>query len=362
MRRRRRRARPWSWRNVPMGRGTTTLALDRHFTDIEMAQLRAGVVPEHMWDLWFVYWDDDALHFHNAWTDTLAYIVRFEHDPQGGARMIEAEVRDDEVFDEPGQTERFISYVIDAVLLKRPVEVPFEYVDEATTRFAGMLFVGRAALGNHPGNAQQRSDIGSQIDLTFEGPYSLLRDGEVPRVHDAPAGAQPGIYLWGVDTPDGFLVSHVGETGRSFRARFTEHLRDQLAGMYPIPEPRAYARGVRGELLWRGLIGPDREIGPEGFIARLGELAPRQQAYARAVRLMIAPFDGARDARLRVEAALADHLRAQAGPVADFLEPGIRYDRTPLEVDLTVRFRCDSPIRGLPAELEVGFPNREESD
>jgi len=56
----------WKTKAFPSKR--TTIALNRRFSEIEMRQIRKGLVPQQMEDKWFVFWEHDALYFHRSWT------------------------------------------------------------------------------------------------------------------------------------------------------------------------------------------------------------------------------------------------------------------------------------------------------
>jgi len=85
------------------------------------------------------------------------------------------------------------------------------------------------------------------------------------------------------------------------------------------------------------------------FLRRHEELTPHVHGMLRLYRLHLAPFDGEKRLRLRIEAAIASSLYEQPGIVGQFQEPGIKYclireDEEPVHVTLS----RDSDILGLP--------------
>lgn len=187
-----------------------------------------------------------------------------------------------------------------------------------------------------------------RIDLAFEGPFGWFA-GDRPSILDAPPARKPGIYLWTIVTEhDGELIYYVGETGREFRLRFAEHLKEQLSGCYRLNDPEAMRVGRR-EVLWLGLYGRSRETSLAGFVERLPVLAPALQTFVDLVRFHIAAFEGDTRLRKRIEAAIADHLYAQQGLAAEFQEQDIHYDRK-LSEEPTVEVAVRSQVRleGLP--------------
>jgi hypothetical protein len=85
------------------------------------------------------------------------------------------------------------------------------------------------------------------------------------------------------------------------------------------------------------------------FAARLTELAAPLAGYIAAVRFYLAPAELPLRMRRRVEAAIAGHVAAQAGPAGALLDPGVRYDpRLPSEERVEIRLSVSSALRGFP--------------
>ena len=141
------------WENRPMPEARVSIPLDRSFPAGEWAALRQCVVPAQMEDKWFIYWQDDRLHFHRSWTGICVWVARFE--PVGdGVRLVGAEVnRDPEQYKSTNDERdaRLLEYVIDAVLLRRAVEFPADPNVPDPAIMQAWAAVGRAALGEHPG-------------------------------------------------------------------------------------------------------------------------------------------------------------------------------------------------------------------
>jgi hypothetical protein len=190
--------------------------------------------------------------------------------------------------------------------------------------------------------------------LHFDGPFQWITPDPARSVFEAPQAGSPGIYLWTSRCADGYLVSYVGETGRDFRTRMQEHLREQLAGVYTIRDPEAFCSGSKA-VLWRGQLGRTAEPGGlVEYVRRLPDLVPALVGFIHAVHFHLAPT--ACDARLRrrVEAALAASFRAQGGRIAAFQDEGVRYD--PLlagEEPVVVACSAAVAIHGLPAQFEA---------
>ena len=133
----------------------SVIVLDRAFSLQEMERICRGLIPQQMEDKWFIYYRDDVLYFHRSWTGFCIYVVRFEVDDEQG-RMVEAEVnRDAEQYSETSDAfeAKMISYLTDVLLLHQAAKFPRdESTDEDTNIIRNWSQVGRAMLGEHPGD------------------------------------------------------------------------------------------------------------------------------------------------------------------------------------------------------------------
>ncbi|MDE2980309.1 MAG: hypothetical protein OXU74_03855 [Gemmatimonadota bacterium] len=150
-------ARPSVWNTEPLREQRATLQLDRVFSPDDMDRIRNGLIPVVMEDKWFIYWRDEALYFHRNWTGNCTYVVHFTSEGEEW-RMVRAEVnRDYEQYqctNDDYDTE-MISYLIDALLLRRPAQFPVtDGSDESV--LAQWANVGRAMLGSHPDEGDEQ--------------------------------------------------------------------------------------------------------------------------------------------------------------------------------------------------------------
>lgn len=144
-------AMPTDWETTPMPTQHLTIPLDRSFSAPEMERIKLGVVPEQMEDKWFVYWQDSTLYFHRSWTGFCIFVVHFV--PEGeSCRMVSAELnRDPEQVGKPqGRDDEMMSYLIDALLLRRDAVLPSDEPDEGQRALEMWSVVGRAMLDDHP--------------------------------------------------------------------------------------------------------------------------------------------------------------------------------------------------------------------
>jgi hypothetical protein len=195
--------------------------------------------------------------------------------------------------------------------------------------------------------------MSATVRLECSGPYSWRSLDPAISIFEAAASRAAGIYLWTVDTQDGYVIYDVGETGAEFRQRLRQHLCEQLAGMYHIYDTELFAVGQK-HALWQGMYGNDREAGLAEFVECLPTSAPALANFVRLIRFHLAPLTCHTSLRRRIEAALAMHRYRQPGLVGPFQEVGIRYvPRCAGEEPIDVRCQSSAVLLGLPACLEA---------
>lgn len=106
---------------IPMPAQHISIALDRLFSKDESALLKLGFLPREMDDKWFIYFENNTLHFHRSWTGVCIYQVFFKQ--EGDAlRMTQAIVnRNPDQYAETRaeRDQQIILQVIDIFLLRR---------------------------------------------------------------------------------------------------------------------------------------------------------------------------------------------------------------------------------------------------
>ena len=188
------------------------------------------------------------------------------------------------------------------------------------------------------------------IKLRFFGPY-LLCSEKVDVLGDCPYARRSGIYLWAVKLSTGqYHISYIGETGTSFYKRAKEHIIQKLGGNYRICDPDFMLQGVQ-RVIWPGLWRKGTRNKMPEFLRRYEELAPLIKASLAIQVAFVAPFDGERRLRQRIEGAIAMTIRANT--VASSLLPDdIRYlERKENESPIRVFIESGNAIVGLPKQL-----------
>jgi len=191
-----------------------------------------------------------------------------------------------------------------------------------------------------------------KYEIQWYGSYKLYGTKD-DSIFTQPVANQAGIYLWTIPFKNKYLVYYVGETGRSFATRFTEHTRDYLYGFYRVYDPQQFTNGKK-RLVWGGMWKPSTR-GPHRmleFLNRYTELSSIIYKFIEQFRVFLAPLDVQKRIRQRIEGAIANRLLEQPGLIGKFQDSDIRY--RPRRIDekpVSVKMAAFEPILGLCSEL-----------
>jgi len=117
------------WNIKPFPKDYTTLEYQKSYSLEEYDKLRYGCVPAQMEDKWFIYFEDNKLYFHRSWTGICVYIVEFLiSEDRVEVSNTKVNRSKEEHTDEEVESKdvEILTYLIDHVLLKKEVELPFE--------------------------------------------------------------------------------------------------------------------------------------------------------------------------------------------------------------------------------------------
>jgi hypothetical protein len=107
---------------LPMPAQQTTVLLNRTFAKDRATLLKLGFLPLTMEDKWFIYFENNTLHFHRSWTGVCIYQVFCAEEANGTLRITRATLnRDPEQYSETRDARdvEMISQLINAFLLQR---------------------------------------------------------------------------------------------------------------------------------------------------------------------------------------------------------------------------------------------------
>jgi hypothetical protein len=188
------------------------------------------------------------------------------------------------------------------------------------------------------------------IELRFSGPFPIAPSAG-PSIFEAREADGAGIYLWSVQHRSGQrLVTYVGETGRSFADRTEEHVRAALGGYDTVYDAGGLEDGVK-RVVWPGLWGP-RKSTTSVFLQKADGVLPAALAMLRAEMIYLAPLDGDRRLRERIEAGLAAGVQSLPQPGSAVLQDNVRYrPRRQDESPFDVAIHSEDPNLQLPARV-----------
>ena len=192
------------------------------------------------------------------------------------------------------------------------------------------------------------------LEIQWYGPFGFIGRKE-ESVFTNQIGNRKGVYLWTIPFQGKYLTYYVGETGKSFAIRHSQHLESYLTGLYRVYDPDEFLKGKR-VLIWGGLWKPERKNAKtrKEFVDRKEELAPKISDFVSQFRLFLAPIDHGRRIRQRIEAVIASKLLEQPDVIGEFQDDDIRYwPRRSNEKPIKVKMKFPKPIIGLSEELVV---------
>jgi O-acetyl-ADP-ribose deacetylase len=114
------------WKTQPMPAKRAAIPLQRRFDPEEHARLALGLIPQQMEDKWFIYLEDDWIHFHRSWTGKTIYQVRLR--PAGEGSVVEEAWVNRDLDEYKGTDDAkdaaMLSFLIERLLLGRHVMFP----------------------------------------------------------------------------------------------------------------------------------------------------------------------------------------------------------------------------------------------
>jgi hypothetical protein len=193
--------------------------------------------------------------------------------------------------------------------------------------------------------------MGSQrYDVQLHGPYKWYGKRE-ECLFEASEATKSGIYLWAIPFNGKYLTYYVGETGRSFTARFTTHTRDYLYGLYRVYDPTQFAQGKK-KLVWEGMWQPGTRDRVDEFLNRYLELSPAIYSLLGKLRIFLAPLDAEKRIRQRIEGSIARKLLQHSDLTRSFLDSDIRYlTKRANEPPVHVTIISNECVLGVPHKL-----------
>jgi hypothetical protein len=166
--------------------------------------------------------------------------------------------------------------------------------------------------------------VSNVVEVEFLRPYRFIGSRD-ESVLSAPIGKKKGVYLWTIPFRKKYLAYYVGETGVSFAVRSLQHVQSYLNGLYRLYDPEEFRNGKK-VLVWDGMWKPGRKDPGtmNEFLQGYSKFAPMILDFIQGFRLFLAPFEGERRIRLRIEAAITASLNKQPGIAGEFQDKEAR--------------------------------------
>ena len=186
------------------------------------------------------------------------------------------------------------------------------------------------------------------LDVFWSGPHDW------PEVRqNSPLDDLSGVYMWTIESGEGFVVYCFGVTKRSISKRVCEHRRELLRGKYTLFDLDAMKQGIRKEI-WHGLwAGHDSDERKAEFTMRKVELQEVARQQMAAFKIFVAEVPDVR-IQHRMEAALMGALYAAPKPFCDLPDKGMHLvPRRENESPITITNRSDRCFCNLPETVEV---------
>lgn len=193
--------------------------------------------------------------------------------------------------------------------------------------------------------------MSGNVEAIWEGPFRWPSPKE--KRSDLPNSA--GIYLWTVPHDDGgFIVYLAGLTDKSLLKRISQHTPYYKNGIYTLFDMNMMRKGHRQEI-WHGFYWKDKPLNKQlEFTNRRAELQYAAQVQMSTYQIFVARFDTGRRFLERMEAAIMQRLYAQAKPLSDVPDKGMRLTpRRPSEMYITVENVTSVVLHGLPPRMTI---------
>jgi len=116
-----------SWKNSPMPDKNAELPFVREFSIQELEAIKIGIIPQEMEDKWFIYFNDNIIHFHRSWTGMKVFEVHLNCSANDHATISKCIVnRDSTEYSAVNENADIdlLNYLIDRLLLSHNVDFP----------------------------------------------------------------------------------------------------------------------------------------------------------------------------------------------------------------------------------------------
>jgi hypothetical protein len=187
------------------------------------------------------------------------------------------------------------------------------------------------------------------ITLEFLGPYKFF--GQNDSIFTNTDRNLSGIYLWTINTKDGYMIRYVGQT-KYFFTRQKAHLINFLGLNYGILDVEAAKNGKR-ELLWNGLWrDKDNRLLGNDLENEYTVLSKRVIDYINIIEIFFAKLDGQSNLRKHIEGYIGCNLRENHKEFKELYADDFRIGKS-TKLNCKLFIKCNYNILGLDKEIDV---------
>lgn len=115
-----------AWKTLSPPRIFESLQFEGTFSGGEYQLIRKGVIPTAMEDKWFIFLEDDSVHFHRSWTGAEIYCIRLQCE-DGKWRVSDSWVnRDPDQYrgSDLAYDRELLRFLIDGLILRKSATFP----------------------------------------------------------------------------------------------------------------------------------------------------------------------------------------------------------------------------------------------
>jgi hypothetical protein len=186
------------------------------------------------------------------------------------------------------------------------------------------------------------------IILEFNGPYKFFGQKNPIFVNNRNLS---GIYLWTINTKDGYMIHYVGQTTKFFK-RQKEHLINILGLNYGILDTEVAKNGEM-KLLWQGLWrDKDNTLLDNSLEKEYTILSKQVIEYINIIEIFFAKLDGKNILREHIEGSIGWNLRNNHKEYKK-LYPDDNHIGISNKLNCKLFIKCNYNILGLDKEMDV---------
>jgi hypothetical protein len=116
-----------SWQTIPMPNERAELKVEKRYVAKHLSRIKNGFIPQQMEDKWFIFFENNFLHFHRSWTGVEIFQVELTENADRSAAIKHCWVNRDLLqynFQSDEYDSQLVCCLIDSFLLDKKVDWP----------------------------------------------------------------------------------------------------------------------------------------------------------------------------------------------------------------------------------------------